>query len=158
MKQIYLSGPMTGLPEHNFPAFYEAERIIREAFPDAAVKNPARNFDGLKGLSRDVYLREDLRCLSRCDGIVMLPGWAESKGARMESLIARELGLMRWMLTVVHTPDLTKRTARCAFCADERLSSATLALFKHSPETSHDKDIRGAIEQRLREIKEKKSG
>ena len=71
MKQIYLSGPMTGLPEHNFPAFYEAERLIREAFPDAAVKNPARNFDGLKGLSRDVYLREDLRCLSECAEIVV---------------------------------------------------------------------------------------
>ncbi len=98
MKQIYLSGPMTGLPEHNYPAFHEAEKIVADRFPDATIENPARNFDGKTGLPRDTYLREDLRNLAKCDGIVMLEDWTKSAGARMEFLIACELGIECWVL------------------------------------------------------------
>ena len=43
-KKIYLSGPMTGLPEWGFPAFYAAEaKWIAAGW---AVMNPARNFGG----------------------------------------------------------------------------------------------------------------
>ncbi len=111
MKHIYLSGPMTGLPEHNYPAFHEAEKIVAEQFPDATIENPARNFDGEAGLPRDVYLREDLRNLAKCDGIVMLEGWHVSGGARMEYLIACELGIARWSLRGGVLDVLTARVA-----------------------------------------------
>ncbi len=98
MKRIYLSGPMTGHPEHNYPAFHEAEKIVAEQFPDVAIENPARNFNGETGLPRDTYLREDLRNLAKCDGIVMLAGWTKSRGSCMEYLIASELGIPCWSL------------------------------------------------------------
>ncbi len=109
MKQIYLSGPMTGHPEHNYPAFHEAEKIVAERFPDATIENPARNFNGETGLPRDTYLREDLRNLAKCDGIVMLPGWYNSRGGRMEFLIACELDIPRWALVDTTLVEITTR-------------------------------------------------
>ena len=41
---IYLSGPMTGLPEFNYPAFHEAARRWRAIGWD--VINPAEHFEG----------------------------------------------------------------------------------------------------------------
>jgi hypothetical protein len=89
---VYIAGPMTGLPEHNFPAFFEAaERFAAGGFK---VVNPATNFGGRTDLPRESYLRADVAMLSQCDAIAMLPGWEDSRGARLEYLIARELGLV----------------------------------------------------------------
>lgn len=87
---IYLSGPMTGYPEFNFPAFRtEANRLRREGY---RVVNPAEHGQQL-GLSWADYLRKDIELLMKCDRIHLLPGWANSKGARLEHHIAIELGL-----------------------------------------------------------------
>lgn len=47
-------------------------------------------------VSAEQFLAGDLRMLSHCDGIVLLPGWEESEGARGEEKFAREKGLLRW--------------------------------------------------------------
>ena len=87
---IYLSGPMTGYPEFNFPAFRaEATRLRREGY---RVVNPAEHGQDF-GNSWADYLRKDIELLLRCDRIHLLPGWADSKGARLEHHIAVELGL-----------------------------------------------------------------
>jgi nucleoside 2-deoxyribosyltransferase len=39
------------------------------------------------------YLQGDLKMLARCDAIVMVPGWEESRGAVTERLYAVELGI-----------------------------------------------------------------
>jgi nucleoside 2-deoxyribosyltransferase len=90
-RRIYIAGPMTGLPVFNFPAFHDAAARLRKAGWD--VVNPAENFDGRTDLSREYYLRTDVRLLTECDAIAMLRGWEESRGARLEHLLARELGL-----------------------------------------------------------------
>lgn len=87
---IYLSGPMTGYPEFNFPAFRtEATRLRRDGY---RVINPAEHA-GPVTLTWADYLRKDIELLMRCDRIHLLPGWANSKGARLEHHIAVELGL-----------------------------------------------------------------
>ena len=92
-KIVYISGPMTGLPDHNFPAFFEAAEHLKRLGWNPV--NPAENFGGRRDLDREIYLRTDVRLLSDCDAIAMLEGWQQSRGARLEYLIAQELGLDR---------------------------------------------------------------
>jgi hypothetical protein len=39
---VYIAGPMSGIPEYNFPAFYEAEDLIRMMYPNSLILNPAK--------------------------------------------------------------------------------------------------------------------
>ena len=115
--KIYLSGPMSGLPENNYPAFHAAARRLRAE--GHLVVNPAeihphgwlRRLRG--GQIRRVlkvlrlvrgnppaptwvdYMRADVRALLECDVIATLPGWEQSRGARIEVSIAEELGMKR---------------------------------------------------------------
>jgi len=89
--RVYIAGPMTGLPEHNFPAFDSAARRLEKAGWE--VVNPADNFGGLTNLPRASYLRVDVSLLLQCDALALLPGWEESSGAQLEYLLARELEL-----------------------------------------------------------------
>lgn len=91
LKRIYVSGPMTGLPDHNFPAFHAAAARLRVA--GFEVIDPAENFGGRTDLPRETYLRADVILVAQCDGIAMLPGWQESRGAKLEYLLARELNM-----------------------------------------------------------------
>ena len=89
--RIYIAGPMTGVPEHNFPAFHAAAERLRQAGWE--VVNPAENFGGQTDLPRETYLRADVALLVTCNAIAMLPGWENSQGAKLEYLLARELGM-----------------------------------------------------------------
>ena len=53
-QRIYLAGPMTGLPDHNFPAFRAAAEGLQQAGWE--VVNPADNFGGRMDLPRGSYL------------------------------------------------------------------------------------------------------
>lgn len=86
--RVYISGPMTGLPNLNFDAFNAAARMLRAAGHD--VVNPADNGGG-GGLSYADYLRRDIRDLLDCDALCLLPGWENSVGARVEKHIAEAL-------------------------------------------------------------------
>jgi hypothetical protein len=89
-KRIYVAGPMSGYPDCNFPAFHAAaERLSAAGWK---VFNPAENFGGRKDLPREAYLRLDLAVLAQCEAIAMLPGWEDSRGAKLEYLVAHELG------------------------------------------------------------------
>lgn len=89
-KRIYIAGPMTGYPDCNFAAFHAAaERLAGAGWK---VFNPAENFGGRKDLPREAYLRLDLAMLAQCDAIAMLPGWEDSRGAKLEYVVACELG------------------------------------------------------------------
>lgn len=79
MPSVYLSGPMTGYPEYNFPAFHDAE--ARLGLMGYDVFNPARSFNGDTGRPYQDYVVEDIRLLQRADAIYLLPGW-NGPGAR----------------------------------------------------------------------------
>lgn len=90
MKRIYISGPMTGLPDLNFPAFHAAAKALREIGYE--VVNPAEvNPDAEKAWQE--CMRDDIRALCDCDAIALMDGWEASKGAHLELHIAHRLGM-----------------------------------------------------------------
>jgi Domain of unknown function (DUF4406) len=88
---LYLAGQMTGLPEHNYPAFNAAAARLRAAGYE--VVNPAELGlpDGLEWIE---YMRAGIAAMMtrRCDGVALMPGWQGSKGALAEWSIAGDLG------------------------------------------------------------------
>lgn len=92
MAKIYISGPMTGIPEYNRPEFNRHATKLRNeghsVFNPAECKIP----DG-KPETWENYMREDIRMLSECDTIALLPGWEKSRGASIELFIATTIGL-----------------------------------------------------------------
>lgn len=88
--KIYISGPMTGMPEHNFPAFHAAAAALRKLGYEVA--NPAE-INAAVGGDWHSYLRADIKALCDCDGLALLSGWEDSKGAHLEVHVAHRLGI-----------------------------------------------------------------
>lgn len=89
---IYISGPITGLPRLNKPAFAHAAEMLRLA--GHAVLNPHEIGEPSEDLLPwESYLRADLiAMLQQADRIALLPGWELSRGARLEYHVATALG------------------------------------------------------------------
>lgn len=77
---LYVAGPMTGLPDNNYPAFNDAAEVLRSA--GFTVENPADNTVETDDYTD--YLRAGLAQLLRCDGVAVLEDWWLSGGARWE--------------------------------------------------------------------------
>lgn len=88
MRRIYISGPMTGLPDFNYPAFNaEAARLRALGYH---VENPAEN---PPQDSWEAYMEVCIPQLLTCDTIALLPGWSESRGALWERYVASQEGI-----------------------------------------------------------------
>ena len=94
----YLAGPMSGLPDYNYPAFHAAAATLRAL--GHTVLNPAENPAPPCG-TWEAYMRMALAQLVQCQTIVMLPGWMNSRGAMLERRTAVSLGIK-----VVHFADV----------------------------------------------------
>lgn len=93
--RCYLSGPMTGIPEFNYPEFHRVATWLRHHGWE--VVSPAEQ-DAHSGLDPEKaewadFLRWDIRVLLDCDTIVLMDGWHRSRGARLEHHIAVEIGM-----------------------------------------------------------------
>lgn len=88
---IYLSGPMTGLPEYNYPAFRAAAETLRSY--GQIVFDPSEAFGDKTDLPKEVYMRKDLEELLKADVVALLPGWQSSSGAQLEVEVAKQCGI-----------------------------------------------------------------
>ncbi len=88
---VYIAGPMTGLPEYNYPAFYAAEEALTAA--GHTVLNPARNGTIVGSNAWQQYMRLSIAQVLQAEGVALLPGWLDSRGARLERRIAKALDL-----------------------------------------------------------------
>jgi len=88
--RIYLSGPMSGLPDLNFPAFTEAAARLRAVGHD--VVNPAE-LVSTPGLPYGECMRIDIAALVTCQALAQLPDWSQSRGAGVEFAVARAIGM-----------------------------------------------------------------
>lgn len=92
----YLAGPMTGLPEFNFPAFEAAKLDLEKIGFDILSPHTIDHGEvpGERGkLPYHVYLRAGFKMLLECRGIIMLPDWTKSRGAVAEFNLAMSLGM-----------------------------------------------------------------
>ena len=105
----YLAGPMSNIPQYNYPAFDDAAARLRNL--GYAIQSPAEmdspgtryralaSEDGklvggkLAGQTWGDFLSRDVKLIAdECTGIILLPGWEQSKGARLECFIAINSG------------------------------------------------------------------
>lgn len=93
-KLVYVSGPMTGLPDSNKKAFDEASNLLR--LYGYRVCNPSETDSILGDLTHAKYLRFDFQRILETDFLVALPGWEASNGARAEILVALRIGAKVW--------------------------------------------------------------
>lgn len=101
MKRVYIAGPMTGLPDFNFPAFHAAAARLRAL--GFEVENPAENPPPACG-SWLAYMRMAVTQVAKVDMLVLLPGWEKSNGARVEFNLAVGMGLSVETLDAVLHP------------------------------------------------------
>lgn len=94
MSVVYVAGPMSGLPDFNYPAFDDATRQLWNAGhrPLNPADSEALNDTGAPQ-TWDWYMRHALGMVIRADGLALLDGWEQSKGATLEHLVALQLGL-----------------------------------------------------------------
>jgi hypothetical protein len=105
---IYLAGPMTGLPEYNFPEFARVSGILRGWGHDVVSPHEVPLPCGCKSSPPQCgaddhdwteYLRSDLiALLAHAEGIALLDGWQKSRGALLETHVGSKLKLKirRW--------------------------------------------------------------
>lgn len=101
--KAYLAGPMSGIAQFNFPAFYQAAKFLRELGWD--IVSPAE-LDALLGIDKQALasahgahsdvtstwgdlLARDVKLIADTgiEAIIFLPGWSRSRGARLEAMV-----------------------------------------------------------------------
>lgn len=103
--KYYLAGPMTGYPQFNFPAFHAAAADLRaqgyEIISPAEQDSPAVQSEAIKSADGSLdangkiagetwgdILAKDVKLVADgVDGIIFLPGWEQSRGARLEAFV-----------------------------------------------------------------------
>lgn len=104
--KVYIAGPMTGLPQFNFPAFDEAAAHLRATGFDvvspaelddpedraAALASPDGAMHGGHHMNKTWgdFLARDVKLLADggIEAVFVLPGWQGSSGARLETFVA----------------------------------------------------------------------
>jgi nucleoside 2-deoxyribosyltransferase len=107
----YLSGPMSGYAYSNYEAFHRASMLLREG--GLIIESPAENglppADVLKEDHWSWYMAEALNQLQKCDGIILMKGWPQSQGARIELSSALGMGMPVYFLnsTILYSMNRT---------------------------------------------------
>lgn len=108
--KIYLSGPMTGRPQHNFPEFRRYAAMLREdghtVVSPAEMEGEAKFGDESQiGWEVDDALYEQMLARDHdaqadTEAIAFIPGWQNSGGAGREGLHALELGHAMYIVDI----------------------------------------------------------
>ena len=82
MSRIYISGPITGVKNYRRHFQGAKDALMAKGYD---VVNPAELTAVIgDSFTYDEILAIDLDLLSRCDDMVQLPGWENSRGANVE--------------------------------------------------------------------------
>jgi hypothetical protein len=87
-RKLYLSGKITGDPEYQLKFRDAAYALMRRGY---GVCNPALR--GSESLSWKENMKRVVALMLKCDGVALIPDWAESKGAGIEKDLALNVGI-----------------------------------------------------------------
>jgi hypothetical protein len=98
--RVYVAGPITGLPNGNKEEFEAAVKWLRERTSFEVISplemDSSEEFAAtMANHYGEVYwhrMVEDFKTVISVDALVLLNGWARSKGARIEVFVALSLG------------------------------------------------------------------
>jgi hypothetical protein len=98
MAQVYLCGPITGLPDNNKPAFLDAQRkLVAIGFtvfnPHNLCEDIVANHHGTSEELWQACMKRDIPWMLKCDLVILLPGWSVSRGASIERALAQQVGI-----------------------------------------------------------------
>lgn len=108
---LYVAGPYSGDVEQNIS---KARAIAVELWKkDHSVICPHMNSAHMEGdgIEWETFMQGDYQMIARCDGLVMVPGWENSKGATLEKQYAESLGIPVWFAPDL--PELHPVEKRC---------------------------------------------
>ena len=91
---LYVAGPMTGISEWNAPAFQKAQSSLMAQGWEVVTPLdlvPVDHPDQIPAW--EDCLRHDLQAVLLCDGVALLPGWEQSRGASLEVRVANTVGI-----------------------------------------------------------------
>lgn len=97
----YMASPYSKWPKGIEDAFIEAAKSAAElmkrglhVYSPITHSHPIAVHGKMDALSHDIWMSLDLAMIDACDGmlVVMMPGWNESKGIRMEIEHAEKTG------------------------------------------------------------------
>jgi len=87
---LYIAGPMSDLPESNFPAFDRAAERLRKAGYE--VLSPAEDAAGHESDTWEQHMRRDLAAMCwNADSVATIEGFEQSTGASLEVHVAKAL-------------------------------------------------------------------
>lgn len=99
--KYYLAGPMSGYPQFNIPAFDRIGRYLRNAgfeiVSPAELDHPVERLrflaspngaPGATGRTWGDFLSRDVRIVANeVQGVFLMDGWAQSRGAKLEAFV-----------------------------------------------------------------------
>ena len=89
--RVYLSGPMSGIPNSNLEAFERVAAYWRAH--EYSVCNPVETSVVLGPMAHADYLRFDFARILEADLVIALGGWELSPGSRAEIYMAISMGV-----------------------------------------------------------------
>lgn len=103
--KLYVAGPMSGLPRFNYPVFDLVTNALRSRGYE--VVSPAETELDHETATYDDFMREGLSNMLKCDGVAVIEGHLQSKGAMYECKIARDtkMPILHWAMWYDHEAD-----------------------------------------------------
>ena len=133
MTILYLSGKYSadtfdGITKNIMEARKIAVNLWEQGFTVQCPQMNTAHFEvDTKKVSYDDWLKGDLEMEMRCDAVIMLPGWKDSKGSKLEHELAE-----KYQIPIYYWPDHPEITYQELFHVDKlhALMKALMILYR----------------------------